>query len=104
MLIIASTDLQKEIVEGGRVSHPDLNLSPTVFVSKISSSRSVPFRKTANRTTFCLLRVQLPLRSSMLETLAGLRDSFLLPRLWDGEPQRWCKLNISVCVPTFAAF
>lgn len=41
MLIIASTDLQKEIVEGGRVSHTPKTgslvfvLSPTAFVSEI---------------------------------------------------------------------
>lgn len=36
MLIIASTDLQKEIVEGGRVSHTVLVLNPkqtTAFFS-----------------------------------------------------------------------
>lgn len=35
----------------------------------------------------------------MPETLAGLRDSSLLPRLWDGEPQRWCKFSVIQDLP-----
>lgn len=40
---------------------------------------------------FCWWRAEPPSRSSTPETPAGPRDSSLLPRLWDGEPQRWCK-------------
>lgn len=94
MLVVASTDLQKEIVEGERVSHTVLYLNRAAFVSEIRVRCSVSFIKSVNSNVFCLLRVELPLKSSMPETLAGPRDSSLLPRLWGGEPQRWCKLSL----------
>ena len=55
--------------------------------------------RTNSTVVYSSLRVQPPLRSSTPETHAGLRDSSLLPRPWDGEPQRWCKSyrTISLC-------
>lgn len=41
MLVLASTDLQKEIVEGERVSYAVLNLDPASFVSEIRGRCSV---------------------------------------------------------------
>lgn len=105
MLIIASTDLQKEIVEGERVRSHTLRskTGSWVFYFQRSGFR-FPFlssrvrweRKSRSvRLTllFCFAgwRAEPPSRSSTPETPAGPRDSSLLPRLWDGEPQRWCK-------------
>lgn len=51
MLIIASTDLQKEIVEGGRVSHSALILNPMLAARFcFTSSAFVAEIKTGGRS------------------------------------------------------
>lgn len=65
MLIIASTDLQKEIVEGGRVSHTVLILNPelaarfclssTAFVSEIKLFCSIQEKEQITNSTVDLL-------------------------------------------------
>lgn len=52
MLVISSTDLQKEIVEGERVSHTVLNLNLAAFDSEIRVKCSISFIQSANSNVF----------------------------------------------------